>query len=258
MVAPVVALTLAGAESKAERGKRVVMEALEALGGERYLAMTDRIESGRGYSFYREQLSGMSHLKIATRYAAPEAGKLAVRERQSYGKNEDQHILFDTDGTGVEITFRGARPLAEDRVARYRDTTLHNVLYILRTRLKEPGMSFESQGSDVIDNMPVEIVEIADSENRVTTVYFHRSTKLPVRQVFFRRDPKTRERDEEVTLFSKYRDVGGGVQWPYSVQRIRNGEKVFEMYSEEVKINSGLEDKLFEIPPGAKRLKAAP
>jgi hypothetical protein len=161
------------------------------------------------------------------------------------------------DGAGWEVTFRGARPLPADRAARYRDSTLHNVLYIIRARLNEPGMIFESKGAEVVDNMPVEIVDITDANNETTTVYFHRSTKLPARQVFYRRDPKTRERDEEVTLLSKYRDVGGGVQWPFSVQRIRNGEKVFEMYAESVVLNEGLADRYFELPSGTKKLKAA-
>jgi len=95
-------------------------------------------------------------------------------------------------------------------LARYRDTTLHNIFYILRQRLEEPGLIFESRGSEILDNQPVEIVEITDAENRTVKLYRSRQTRLPVRQVFFRRNAVTRERDEEVTLFSKYRDVGNG------------------------------------------------
>jgi hypothetical protein len=249
---------LAAAETNAQRGKRVVMEALEALGGDRFAGMKDRVEVGRAYSFYRDELSGLAKAKIYTRYIEhPNQGELSVRERQAFGKDEEQAVLFMPDGAGWEVTFRGARPLAPDRVARYKDSTIHNVLYILHSRLKEPGLTFDSQGADVVDNMPVEIVDITDSENRVVRVYFHRSTKLPVRQVFYRRDPKTKDRDEEVTLFSKYRDIGGGVQWPFAVQRIRNGEKVFEMFADIVSGNQGLEDKLFELPSGAKKLKPA-
>jgi hypothetical protein len=250
-------LALVGAETNAERGKRVVMEALAALGGDKFLAMQDRVETGRAYSFYREELAGLAFARIYTRYLQqPAANQLAVRERQSFGKKEELYaVLFMPDGAGWEVSFRGARPIAADRTARYRDSTIHNVFYILHSRLKEPGLTFDSQGADVIDNMPVEIVEIADSENRAVTVYFHRSTKLPVRQIFYRRDPKTRDRNEELTLFGKYRDVGGGVQWPFAIQRFRDREKVYEIFAESVTINQGLEDKLFELPIGIKKLK---
>jgi hypothetical protein len=242
----------------AARGKRVVDEAVTALGGDKFLTMKDRTESGRAYSFFREQLSGLSRAKIYTRYFETGGdGKLSVEERDAFGKDEDSAVLFTRGGDAFEITFRGARPLPADRLDRYQDTTMHNVFYILRCRLKEPGMIFESKGSDVVDNMPVEIVDITDSENRVTTVYFHRSTKLPVRQTFYRRDPKTRYRDEELTLFSKYRDVGDGVQWPFAIERSRNGEKIFEMYAEAVTVNNSLADALFTIPTGMKKLKPA-
>lgn len=244
------------AESDQARGKRVVEEALAALGGEKFLAMSDRIETGRAYSFYRDQLNGLARAKIYSRYAMmPGNDKLAVEERQAFGKDEESAVLFQKNGEAWELSFRGARPLPPERVSRYYDTTTHNVFYILHSRLKEPGMIFESRGSDVIDNVPVEIVDITDSQNRTTTVYFHRSTKLPVRQTFTRMDPKTRDRDEEVTIFSKYRDVGGGVQWPFAIERARNGEKLFELYSDSVTINQSLPDNLFTLPSGVKKLK---
>jgi hypothetical protein len=243
-----------GAETDAQRGRRVVDEALAALGGEKYVGMIDRVESGRAYSFFREQLSGLSKATIYTRYRAVPKAQLAVEERQSFGKDQDWSVLFTPEGEGYELTFRGARPIAEDRLARYKETTVRNVFYILRHRLKEPGMSFESRGADVLQNVPVEIVDLIDAENRVTTVYFHRSTKLPVRQVFTRRDAVTKLKDEEVTLFSKYREVNG-VQWPFAIQRERNGEKIFEMYADSVTINSALEDKLFILGSDVKRLK---
>ena len=51
---------LASAETSQEHGKRVVNEALTALGGDKFLAMQDRVEFGRAYSFYRQELSGLS------------------------------------------------------------------------------------------------------------------------------------------------------------------------------------------------------
>jgi hypothetical protein len=123
-------------------------------------------------------------------------------------------------------------------------------------RLHEPGLVFESRGADVLQNAPVEIVDITDADNKTTTVYFHQITKLPVRQIFFRRNAVTKEKDEEVTLYSKYRDVGGGVQWPFAIERERNQEKIFEIFSESVKINDPkVADSLFELPAGIKKLK---
>ena len=246
-------------QTSQERGKRAIEAALAALGGERYLAMQDRVESGRAYSFYRERLSGLSRATLSTRYLKPQPsaapGTLWVRERQSFGKDgRDGSVLF-ADGAGYNISFRGARPVPKDTLDRYRETTLHNIFYILRERLSEPGMIFEYQKSDVVDNRPVDEVNITDSDNRVVTVYLDQGGKLPARQVWYRRDPLTRDRLEEVTIFSNYRDVGGGVQWPYYVQRLRNGDKVFQIYCDSVAINQGLDDSPFTLPLDMKVLK---
>jgi hypothetical protein len=237
---------LSTAETKQERGKKVVDEALQALGGQAFLEMNDRIEDGRAYSFYREQLTGLAVAKIATRYLSAPVNGIAQRERQAFGKDEDNVILFREDGA-YQITYRGAKPLADDRYARYVESTRRNIFYILRNRLNEPGLLFEYKGADVWQNNPVEVVDVIDADNNVTTVYFQRSTKLPIRQEYVRRDPKTKERDEYSTVFSKYRDAGGGVQWPFNIMTARNGEKVFEMFSESVTINQGLTDDFFTL-----------
>jgi len=245
----VFALAGAHAETSVERGKRVIAECLDALGGERFRHVRHREEVGRAYSFYREQLSGRSIATIYTEYQPPvtdTAHQLAVRERENFGKKQDYGVLF-TETAAYDISFRGTRELEAERFARYKDTTLNDIFYILRIRLDEPGLTLESRGADVIDNRAVEIVEIVDSDNRMVTVYFDQITKVPVRQVFKRRDPKTRLNDEEVTLFTKYRTVEG-IQWPFAVERMRNGDKTYEMFSESVHFDKPMPEKLFVKP----------
>ena len=43
--------------------------------------------------------------------------------------------------------------------------------------------------------------------------------------------------------------------WPYDIQRQRDGEKIFEIFSESVTINQGLKDDLFTLPANLKILK---
>ena len=254
-----VALLLAEAgvaETARERGKRVVHEALEAVGGKAYLAMEDRVESGRAYSFWDGRLSGLTIAHIYTRYLAPVPGQASVRERQNFGKGQSYGVLFNEEG-GWEITFQGARPLQPARLAQYRDSTLRNIFYILRQRLDEPGMDFYSQGADRFENQPVEIVDITDADGKTVTVYFSQLTKLPVRQMFKRRNEEYKDFDIEETFFSRYRDLGGGVRWPQSIRRMRNGQKIYEMYGDSAEINKNLKDDLFTLPAKTKILPPA-
>jgi hypothetical protein len=253
-----------GVQTKAEiRGKKIIDDALAALGGNAYLGMADRTENGRAYSYYHDQISGLSIAKVCTKYKSVPAAKsgsdLGQIEKEVYGRTEDTSVLFLQD-KGWDISWRGSKEMEQDRFDRYREWTLRNVLYIFRMRLQEPGMIFEFQKADVIDNLPVDIVDITDSDNRVIHVHFHQSTKLPVRQVYKRKNEETKEQDDEVTLFTRYLDADG-VQWPHQIRRERNGYKSYEIFSETVKINSGLTDEFFTVEgttpgkPGAKPKK---
>lgn len=241
-----------------EFAKRVVDDALRALGGEKYMAMQDRVEEGRSYSFYNERLSGMSRAKFYIRYLLPpepmQPNFFGLRERRAFGKKEDVFVVYNEQG-GYEITYRGARPLDKEVFSSYQESLFHNVLYTLRMRLKEPGMIFDHMGAAIHENIPCDLVDIIDAANRSTRVWFAQSSKLPVKQMWEHRDPKTRERTEEITIFDKYRDIGGGVMWPYVVRREKNGIRNYEMYADSIVINQSLTDELFTLSSELKVLE---
>lgn len=248
------------AETAEQRGKRVVDEAIAALGGDAFLHVRDRVESGRAYSFYNNRLSGLSIAAIYTRYlnnpGPPAIGQLEVEEREAFGKEENSgFVLFTVKPEGWDVTFRGARAIDQERLANYQDNALHNIFYMLRKRMGEPGFSFYSKGSDLYDNRPVNIVEITGGDNVTVTVYFDQFTKLPTRQIHKRRNTEYRDFDTLVSAFAKYRDVGGGIEWPYDIRRERNGDKIYEMFSDSVEVNKGLKDELFHLPGNVKILK---
>jgi hypothetical protein len=252
MPAPAQNVPLSALGTSDARAMKVIDDAVAALGGQKFLTMEDRVETGRVYSFYRQQISGFDRAHIYTRYVTVAEGKtgqeLGVLERDAFGKNEDSYTLF-RENRGWDVNFHGARELPKDQFTRYRDTTLHNILYILRVRLHEPGLILESHGADVVEGHPVNIVNITDAENRVVTVDFDQDSKLPIRQSWYHLDPTYKDRDEEVTHFARYGDAGG-IQWPHEITRERNGEKIYQMFSESIAINQDLTSDLFEVPTG--------
>src|SRR5262245_9527267 len=133
IVALLIFAGVACAETNQERGKRVIEAALTALGGPKYLAMQDRVEFGRAYSFYREELSGLSFAKIYTRYLTrpepPIAGFFGLREREAFGKKEDSSVMLN-EKEAFELTYRGATPLPPEQYERFRESTLRNIFYI--------------------------------------------------------------------------------------------------------------------------------
>jgi hypothetical protein len=242
-------------QTSQERGRQIIEKAILALGGDGFRYMTARTEIGRAYSFYREQITGLSVGHIYTKYLPAEVRPaLRVKQRQAFGKKEDDIVLL-TDSVAWEITYRGAKQFPAERVKQFVDTMLHDIFYILRARMDEPGMIFEAHGKDVVENSPVETIEIYDAENRNVTVWIHQDTFLPVRQRFTRWDSIIKDQREEITRYTKYRESGNGVMWPHDTQRERDKEKIFELYSDKVTIGGSLADSMFELPAGVTILK---
>jgi hypothetical protein len=250
----------ASAQIRPEEGRKLAYRALDALGGEKYRRMHHRVEQGRAYSFYQGQMSGLTRATITTFYEmapdpAPESF-VGLHERQALGKKQDVVYIY-TPQTVHEITYRGARLQTEETLGRWRESLLHNVLYILHSRLDEPGLTFDAKGSDIYENQPVNKLEIADQAGRSVLVVLDAATGLPMRQSWTRRDPRSGLPIEEVTLFAKYRDIGGGVMWPYVIRRERNGDRIFEMFSDQVQVNPEVDASAFKIPSGTAILPPA-
>ncbi len=238
------------AETIQEKGRKLIDEAIAALGGSKFLAMRDRVESGRAYSYYRDRLSGLSLAKFETFYEDSAAG-IKQRDKQVFGKKEDFYVIFDGNGKGWDVSFKGAKPMAEELVQQWQESVIRNPMYILRCRANEPGMIFERRGLEVFDNQPVEIVDVTDSDNRAVAVYLNATTKLPVRGYFKRQNAKDKGWDEQDTRYSKYRETQG-VMWPWAITRSRNGERNLEIFSEDVRVNTGLTANDLKLHDGVK------
>jgi hypothetical protein len=256
LAALVAGLTLAAgsrpllpAESRQEQGKQLVLKSIEALGGDAFLKMKNLTQAGRAYAFYRQDLSGLA---VFTRYETYEALRadpprdwLPVSRRDVYTEKGDYYALYK-NGQGWEVTFRGARPLPKERVEQYRDSMRRNYFYFLRYRLDEPDLYFYYKGTEIINNVPTEAVEIADGEGESVTVNLRMSDHLPVQQVYLRRDPKTRIPSEEKSIYSKYRETDG-VTLPWNIRQERDGEKIFEFFGNAAQINQPLNAGLFDL-----------
>jgi hypothetical protein len=237
------------------RGKQVIDAAVAALGGDHFLQMRTRMASGRAYLFFHNRMSGLDLATIYTEYIDPKPAKgVALRERELLGKKKDYSYLFLSD-QGWDITFRGARPIPDDSWERYVRTTENDILYILRTRHDEAGMDFDFVSSEVYITRHVEIVDITDKQGHTIRVYFDHNTHLPIRESYTFFDSLTNDRNEEISVFDKYRDVGQGIMWPYSIERERNGYKTYQLFADNVQANVAIPNGMFDLPQGTKMLK---
>lgn len=243
------------AQAQPDRGPEIIAGAIKALGGDAFVHLQNRVVKGRIYSFFHDQLSGLDVATIYTQYLdqAPLKG-VGIRERELLGKKQDYSYLFLED-QGWDVTFRGARPIPDEDWARYLRTTRNDIFYILRERQNEPGITYDYGGTETYLSAQVDVVDIIDAENQTVRVFFDHNSMLPLHEKFTWLDPETKQRNDETADFDKYRNCGGGVMLPYSVQRDRNGYKSYQMFASKIDVNQTLPTNVFDLPPGARVLK---
>jgi hypothetical protein len=233
-------------DAAAARGRQILNQAIQALGGQAYLGLRDYRMEGRGFSFdHLERITGMAPIL--------ELDRLPDKYRQAQGKNRD-YIVVVNDDKGWDSSFRGVAPLPAADVERIRLSRKASFDVILRFRLNEPGVEVLYTGTDFVDGQPVDVVEFSDADVNVVKLGLAHETHLPVRREWERKLPN-HVREQNVETLSKYHAAKGSiVQFPFYIGRERNGIKVFEFFITEIDTNHRLDDSMFERPPGPERI----
>lgn len=261
VAAPFVFVRRLTGQTAQDKGRQHVYDALDALGGRKFLDIRDQAASGRAYSFYNASVRGLARITVYERFDEMQPNMpddwLPVSRREVYTEKGDYFSLF-VNGKGWEVTFQGARPLPLDMIQRYRVGVRRDFFYFLRYRLNENGLYFYSPGMEIVDNTPTNAVEISDGEGETIKVFLRQSDALPHMGLYTRRDPKTRIPFEEKSIWSKYRAVETGATIPWNIRKERDGEVVFEQFAGEVKVNTGVNPEIFKLPSDAKLLDAEP
>lgn len=242
------------AQTDSNQGKQIVDKAIAALGGEHFLQMRNRVTVGRIYAFFHDRLSGLDVTTTYTEYVVPRPLKgIGLRERELLGKKQEYSYLF-LPNQAFDVTFRGARPIPDESWQRYLRVTENDILYTLKVRHDEPGLIYDYVGSDVYLSTHCEVVDITDAQSRTVRVFFDHNTMFPIHESFTWMDPDTKEHNEEVTDYDKYREIGDGIMWPFTIERQRNGYRTYQLFARTVEANRSIPEKTFELPPGAKIL----
>ncbi len=238
------------------KAEAILQETIDALGGKAIQTMQGLEERGRAYSFRRNELAALAVIRILTSYPEPEKAPQdapAIMERQYYGEKQDTSSMVLYDRV-FDITYRGYTPAEEETSDRVRESRLHNFFYILRQRLPRERYIIEYVGTEIVRNQPAVAIRLVDPDYRVTELWVHRTTKLPIRQEFTRRDPKTNLPIQEVTEWDKFRDIGNGILWPLYILRESKGQKSFELFTNEAFVNPTFPPSAFELPNPAKKV----
>jgi hypothetical protein len=213
------------------KAKKLLDQMIEALGGQAYMTLQDSYTEGRYGRFHNETMVGGA---VFYRY-----WEWPDKERFEVTKERDIATLVLGDRV-YEITYRGGKELdpQKDDSVRMGIIRRHYALdLVLRQWLNEPGTLLLDEGPTLADNKMTERVTVINSKNEAVSILISPDTHLPVSKRFSIRDPNTADKDEEEEIYDNWRMVQG-INTPYSVVVLHNGQIVRQQYFSVVSYNT--------------------
>ena len=223
-------------EQSAAKAMQLIQQAIDALGGAKYLNVRTVTCTGK-LSVFRHQ-GDLSGYEKFVDYTVP-----PYKDRTENIPKRNQIEVFDKD-KGWVLDRGGVSDAAETDLARFEEDVQKDIDNILRNRIHERGMIIRYGGKDVVDLKEADWVELVDSENRTIRIAFARSSHLPIRKVVETRDPKSEMKSEEIEYYSLFMPIDG-IETPYQITRERNGLKVYQVFFDKCEYNAGVPDSLF-------------
>jgi hypothetical protein len=244
-------------EQSEAKGKQILADLINALGGPGYTEVRESVCEGRRVQFgHNGEPTGNIGFSDYRRY--PD------KDRTEYigkGHNTILQSLIGLDGLdfshgGIVITlFNGDHGWTYDRsgvsempatsISDFQEQVKRNVDNLLRLRLQEPGLSIRFGGNDTVDLKQVDWVEITDSEERKFRLAVDRSTHWLIRSAVITKDQETQQINEDVTIYSNYQ-LKDSVWTPLQVSREHNGRRALQIFNETCKFNPGFSGDIFQ------------
>ncbi|HZS28075.1 MAG TPA: hypothetical protein VFB76_12660 [Candidatus Angelobacter sp.] len=220
-----------------QKARELINKAIQALGGQAYLTFQDMQQQGRVYSFYRGESNSVGTL--FWRF-----WKWPDKDRVELTKQRDV-IYIENGDKGYETTFKGTRPQEDKDMVEYLRQREYSLDYVLRRWLNESDVALFYEGQTVADNHEVERVTIMNKQNQAVTLDLDMQTHLPIKKTFIWREPDTRYRNEETEIYGNYHVVQG-INTPYDIVRMHNGEMTRQRFLTDARYNTGIADSLFD------------
>jgi hypothetical protein len=218
------------------KARDLIKQAVEALGGSAYLNVKDLTCTGRLSTFdHSGETTGFE--KFIDYEQPPD------KERQENLPKRNIISVFNGD-KGWDLDRGGVSDVPQTDLADYQEDIKKDINNILRHRVHEKDVVLRYGGTDVVDLMQAQWIELVDSDDRTIRVAFADNTHLPIRKVVETRNPRTRFKTTETEYYSNYHPIDG-IQTPFQITRERNGTKVYQVFFDTCHYNTSVSDALF-------------
>jgi hypothetical protein len=164
-------------QGNAQKAKQIIDRAIEALGGQSYLNVTDMKMEGRAYTFHHGEPNSLGTVFWRFR-------KFPDKDRVELTKKRDVIQIYSGD-KGYEITYKGVRNLEmKDQLEPYLRRRHYSLDIVLRQWLHQPGVALFYEGQKVASQKETDQVTIMNNKNEAVTLNIDINTHLPVKKSY--------------------------------------------------------------------------
>lgn len=228
-------------QANARQAKMLLLQAIDALGGQAYLTIKSTEQRGRGYSFYhgRPTSNGVLYWRFT---------EFPDKERVEVTKERDVAELYIGD-KGYEITYKGAHPMEQKDLTDYLRRRKFSLETILRVWVNDPKVALFYDGDAIAAQHPAKQITLINSKDESVDLFLDVDTHLPIKKSFQWRDPVDRQKNLEEEIYDNYRAVQG-VATPYDVSRYFNGDMAGQRFLNSVSYDQALDPAMFDPNSG--------
>ncbi|HWY21161.1 MAG TPA: hypothetical protein VNX26_08075 [Candidatus Acidoferrum sp.] len=230
------------------KARKLLDQALQALGGQAYLNVHDIQQEGRTYSFYHGQPT--SNGVLFWRFV-----EFPDKERIELTKQRDVAYLY-AGNKAYELTYKGPHPVDKKDLEEYLRRRKFSLDTLLRTWINDPSVALFYDGNALAGNLPAQRITLINAKNEAVSLFFDIDTHLPIKKSYTWRDPVDKERNVDEEIYDNYRLVQG-VMTPWGFTRYFNGDMQTQRFVSAVHINQGLDQAMFDPNSGYDPNKAA-
>jgi hypothetical protein len=233
--------------AEVQKGKQLLDEMVAALGGSLWLNRQDMVRQGRIATFYKGQPHpSVPGFEESTRFK-PYAQRIGLVTH--FGDiiprdHRDIAELFTADN-GYEITYKGVTPLPLAEVEDFKRRRAHSLETLVEVWLKQPGVLVTYEGTEMVERRLADRVSVLTATNDGAVIDLDETTHLPLSISFAWHDPVYKDMNTDVQEFEAYHRVQG-IQTPYSITTLHNGDMTGQWFVSKVAYNVGLAGDLFD------------
>jgi hypothetical protein len=226
-----------------QTAKKLFEDAIQAMGGDAYLKVTDVYIEGQAFGFDSDGASSLPE-----RYY--DYTKFPDKSRTERGNNKkDRDIIIfslgNNEGWIVEGQ-KGIRDAKPEEMEEFKKLVKHSIDMICRFRYKDPENRLFYLGPGEGKDVTLEMVKLVDPVNDEVIVYFDRISKLPAKIEYHDVSIKG-IRQRVVEEFSQW-FVKQGVNTPLRIDSYVNGRRNSQTFIIKITYNNNLQDSFFSKP----------